>query len=190
MTWHGELRIIASAQALVGVNRLLDPKNLVQIFVSPRARAKRTLELLGLPASIPVEETEDLAEWDYGDYEGKKTKEIKEENGDWDIWTDGCPGGESPQEVSDRVDRLIERIREFHRQAEQENRKADLLCVAHAHVLRSFTARWINAPIKYGHFLLYDAGGIGCLSYEHDNIDEPAIKVWNVTDGLTGPLIP
>jgi sedoheptulose-bisphosphatase len=186
-----------AAKALVGEDRLLTTSTLVQIFVSPRQRAKQTLAIFGLPSHIPVTETQELCEWDYGDYEGVTTSDIKKSrpNGEWDIWKDGCPGGESPKDVSRRVDGLIAKIREIHMDAKKEDKFGDVVLVAHAHILRSFTARWLNLDISAGRHFLLDAGGVGVLwcdssqvganaSYEHKNFDEPAVDCWNVTDGI------
>src|SRR5579871_5741690 len=117
LTANGVRRMQEAAKALVGEDRLLTASTIIQIFVSPRQRAKQTLSILGLPSHIPVQETQALAEWDYGDYEGITTADIKASrpDGKWDIWLDGCPGGESPQDISDRVDGLIRQIREIHK---------------------------------------------------------------------------
>lgn len=188
----------AAAKALVGEDRLITASTITQIFVSPRQRAHQTLSILGLPSSVPVCETQALAEWDYGDYEGVTTDAIKASRpgGKWDIWVDGCPGGESPQDISTRVDKLIGDIRDIHRKAMEEGTPGDVLCVAHAHILRSFTARWLGVPVSAGRHFLLDAGGAGVLwyvslcgsrdlisSYEHHSLDEPAVDCWNVTDG-------
>ena len=172
-------------------------------FVSPRSRAQKTLELLDLGCHDPypwqvshaqlatvrtdakVTVTPDIREWDYGDYEGITSAQIharRIEQGlppHWDIWTDGCPGGESPADVIERVDRLIAEIREgFHKEvigvprAREVN--GDVLVVGHGHILRAFAIRWIGMPLNESHFIM-EAGGVGTLSYEHHKIDEPAI---------------
>ncbi len=145
---------------MIGNDRLLVTAGVSKIFVSPRRRAQQTLGLLNLPRGIPIEETADLCEWNYGAYEGISTKDIKtlRSDGKWDIWTDGCPGGESPEQVRIRVDSLIEKIRRLQRVAFEHGTCGDCVCVAHAHVLRAFTARWIDAPVSFGRHLLYDAG--------------------------------
>jgi len=192
LTDNGKRRMREAAKALVGEDRLLTTSTLSQIFVSPRKRAHETLAILGLPTHIPVTETQALAEWDYGDYEGVTTNDIKASrpNGQWDIWVDGCPGGESPEDVTNRVDGLIEIIRGIHKDAVEENKYGDVVLVAHAHILRSFTARWLNVPVSAGRHFLLDAGGVGVLCYEHSSFDEPAVDCWNVTDGKgIGPII-
>lgn len=185
-----------AAKALVGEDRLVTCSTITQIFCSPRQRAQQTLKILNLPSSVPVQITPALAEWDYGDYEGITTQEINDRRGGkWDIWKDGCPGGEGPKDVAKRVDGLIEKIRRIHRNAEEEDRCGDVVLIAHAHILRAFTARWLGLPVEAGRSFLLDAGGVGVLwyspplksyvdvSYEHHSFEEPAVDCWNVTDG-------
>ncbi|KUI64140.1 Sedoheptulose 1,7-bisphosphatase [Cytospora mali] len=207
LTADGEKRVMATGRALVGNDRLIVPKKLTHIYVSPRMRAQRTFELLNLgfkdlpwkphgPAtSVPglacnarIEITEDIREWDYGNYEGITTKQIRrirKEQGlseDWDIWRDGCPGGESPEDVTERMDRLIADIRSKY-QGPHMNRTApssqegtgDVLVVGHGHILRAFAMRWVGKSLQDGPTFLMEAGGVGTLSYEHHSIDEPAI---------------
>src|SRR5277367_2806543 len=129
LTGNGVRRMQEAAKALVGEDRLITPSTITQIFVSPRQRAHQTLSILGLSSSIPVCETPALAEWDYGDYEGITTDAIKTSRpgGTWDIWVDGCPGGESPEDISTRVDKLIGDIREIHKKALAEGTSGDVL---------------------------------------------------------------
>ena len=99
--------------------------------------------------------------------------------GPWDIWTQGCPGGESPQDVTNRVDRLIKEIRDqWHGpvigQPKGKPVKGDVLVVGHGHILRAFAIRWIGQPLSESRFLM-EPGGVGTLSYEHHNKAEPAI---------------
>ncbi|OQE17941.1 hypothetical protein PENSTE_c019G08367 [Penicillium steckii] len=202
LTENGEKRIKATGKALVGNDRLIVPKNVVHVYVSPRTRAQRTLELLelGCRERLPwrdqrkdedeepirteakVEVTEAVREWDYGDYEGLTSKQIAEmrkEKGEgaWNIWTDGCPGGESPSDVINRLDELILEIKnKFHSPClnGKTEGKGDVLIVAHGHILRAFAMRWTGKPLTETSLIL-DAGGVGTLSYEHHNINEPAI---------------
>jgi len=111
----------------------------------------------------------DLAEWDYGQYEGRRTAEILVERPDWQLFRDGCPGGESPSQIGARADRVIERVR------------ADLgnvLIFSSAHILRVFAARWLGLEPAGGRYLLLGTASVSVLGYEH-NLDEPAIRVWN-----------
>ncbi|OAP55439.1 hypothetical protein AYL99_10412 [Fonsecaea erecta] len=211
LTKNGEKRVRATGKALVGDDRLIVPKQLVHIYVSPRHRAQRTLELLNLNCHQPypwqsqsqsqtttssdheppnhttsAEVTIDarIAEWDYGEYEGITSAEIRELRarqglGPWDIWRDGCPGGESPQDIIARVDSLIREIRErYHAKVigkpKQPGVTGDVLVVGHGHILRAFAVRWIGRPLTETAMIM-EAGGVGTLSYEHHNIHEPAI---------------
>lgn len=132
-----------------------------------------------------IQVTEQVREWDYGDYEGVTSHDIAEQRKQegkptWDIWRDGCPGGESPAQITARLDELIEEIRErFHGPAMGkkmgEAPPHDVLIVAHGHVLRAFAARWIKKNIADNPSLILDAGGVGTLSYEHHSLQEPAI---------------
>lgn len=132
-----------------------------------------------------VEVTEEIREWDYGDYEGVTSADIqsqRKQNGqpEWDIWRDGCPGGETPSQITERLDSLISDIRRrFHAAAIGQPRAdappSDVLIVAHGHILRAFAARWIKKNIADNPSLLLEAGGVGTLSYEHKRLEEPAI---------------
>ncbi|KAI1474643.1 hypothetical protein K445DRAFT_320649 [Daldinia sp. EC12] len=207
LTANGEKRVKATGRALVGDDRLIVPKQIAHIYVSPRKRAQRTFELLNLgiadplpwkihgarptdashPCNARVEVTEDIREWDYGEYEGITSPEIREirvKQGltqKWDIWRDGCVGGESPEDVTHRVDRLIKEIREkWHapvigKPQSEEQAPGDVLLVAHGHILRAFAMRWVGKSLQDGPAFLLEAGGVGILSYEHHNINEPAI---------------
>lgn len=157
------------------------PSQIRKIYVSPRQRAKRTLELLELSKDIPVEETELISEWDYGksvhrvqwlsrhvaderSYEGLTSHAINEKvNGSWNVFRDGCPGGDNEHTIKARVDELIGKIRTIHAEAQASGSKSDVLVVAHGHILRSFAARWINAPVLMGTRLAYGAGGAVCV---------------------------
>jgi len=208
LTANGEKRIIATGRALVGDDRLIVPRNLAHIYVSPRKRAQKTLELLylGCREKLPwqeerahpdsdirteanVEITNDIREWDYGDYEGITSPQIRElrkkqgiggPDGDWDIWKEGCPGGETPEQVTSRIDRLISEIREkFHApvigKPKGSAAPGDVLLVAHGHILRAFAMRWAGKTLADGPTFLLEAGGVGTLSYEHHQLGEPAI---------------
>ncbi|KAF5112219.1 hypothetical protein DV495_004932 [Geotrichum candidum] len=182
----------AVGKALIGKNRLIDLDYINKIYVSPRKRAQTTLKLLleSQEEHHPVEgldiiTTEDIREWDYGLYEGKKTAEIRkmradkglDQDGPWSIWTKGCEEGESPAEVQARIDSLIEKIVADHRVAVKEHRSCDTVIVAHGHILRCFTLRWIKRQISEPLPFILEAGGTGVLSYEHNNCDEPALNL-------------
>ncbi|KAI9670863.1 MAG: hypothetical protein M1817_003748 [Caeruleum heppii] len=194
LTANGEKRIRATGRALVGADRLIVPSKLAHVYVSPRKRAQKTLELLdlgckeGLPwqqrssadsgrcrTNAKIEITEDIREWDYGDYEGLTSPQIREQrqreglgDGSWDIWTDGCPGGESPAQVTERLDRLIKDVRaRFHQPAMtasgDEKVPSDVLLVAHGHILRAFAMRWVGKSLQDNPAFLLEAGGVGTL---------------------------
>lgn len=132
-----------------------------------------------------MEITEDIREWDYGDYEGITSEQIKEQRvkaglPPWDIWNDGCPGGESPEQVTERLDRLISEIRQkYHSpvigKPKGSGQAGDVLIVAHGHILRAFAMRWAQKTLPDGPTFLLEAGGVGTLSYEHHRLGEPAI---------------
>ncbi|KAF1916768.1 histidine phosphatase superfamily [Ampelomyces quisqualis] len=202
LTADGEKRIRATGKALVGDDRLIVPGNLAHIYVSPRTRAQRTLELLNLncrspypwptttPSSptprtnAPITITPAIREWDYGAYEGLTTPQIRQSRRsrglpeEWDIWRHGCEAGESPADVQDRLDALIADVRETHHRGKfgaEKQGPCDVLIVAHGHVLRAFAARWVGKRLEENPSLILEAGGVGTLSYEHHSIDEPAI---------------
>ena len=135
------------------------------VLCSPMQRARQTCEIAGLAATAVIEP--DLVEWNYGKYEGLTPEQIQETAPGWLIFRDGCPGGETPEEVGARVDRLIARAREA---------AGDVALFAHGHVLRVLVARWIGSPAGAGQHFLLDTGTLCILGY-YRNI--PAVKVWN-----------
>ena len=139
------------------------------VLVSPMQRARETCELAGLGGTGVIEP--DLVEWDYGEYEGLTPKQIREAAPDWLIFRDGCPGGEAPQQVGARVDRVIARARAA---------EGDVALFAHGHVLRVLAARWLGLPAGGGQHFLLDTGTLSVLGYYHDI---PAVRIWN------GPLV-
>jgi broad specificity phosphatase PhoE len=139
-----------------------------QVFTSPRLRARRTCELAGW-ANATVEP--DLAEWDYGDYEGRRSDEIHAERPAWDIYTDGCPGGESPAQIVARVDRLITRWRTL------AGRTA---AFSHGHFGRILGARWIGLPVTQARHLTLGTASYSVLGHEPDRADRPVIVQWNI----------
>ena len=146
--------------------RRLHGRTFAAVLSSPRKRALRTAELAGLAVT---EVTEDLAEWNYGEYEGITTKEIRRtRQPDWSLWTDGCPGGESPAQVGARLDRVLAKARALDQ---------DVALVAHGHALRVAGARWIGLPASAGGLLKLDTGTLCTLGFEH-GVD-PVIVSWN-----------
>ncbi|MGE5344960.1 MAG: histidine phosphatase family protein [Acidithiobacillales bacterium] len=143
-----------------------------KVFTSPLKRAIRTCELAGFG---PVAEIDrDLVEWNYGDYEGQTTEKIHEARPDWELFRDGCPGGETPQEVGLRADRVVGRIRAAC---------ADVLLFSSGHFLRVLAARWLGLPASGGRLLVLDTASLSALGYEH-TISGPAIRLWNDTRHL------
>jgi broad specificity phosphatase PhoE len=142
------------------------------VISSPLRRARRTCELAGFGASARV--CDDLAEWDYGDMEGKTTDEIRADRPGWDIWTDGVLGGESLEEVANRADRVVALVR---------GRGGDVLAFAHAHILRVIAARWLDLDPGFGRGLLLAPATISILGWEREN---SAIVRWN--DGAGDPF--
>ena len=135
------------------------------VLVSPLQRARETCRLAGLGDAAVIER--DLMEWNYGEYEGLTPKQIHEMRPGWLIFRDGCPGGEGPEQVGARVDRVIARARAAD---------GDVALFAHGHVLRVFVARWIGSPASEGQHFLLDTGTLCILGYYRD---VPAVKVWN-----------
>ena len=145
-----------------------------RVFTSPLQRARRSVELAAL--NRPAEIDPDLAEWDYGDYEGMRTDEIRERKPDWSIFRDGCPRGESATQVSLRADRVIARLRKL---------EGDIAVFSHGHFGRVLAARWIGLGIEQAlHFLLGTAS-LSILGYGHKLVEEPAIILWNALPGET-----
>ncbi len=137
-----------------------------KVFSSPLSRARRTAELAGFTPEIEP----DLLEWNYGDYEGQTSAEIRTTNPDWLLFRDGCPGGESPSDIASRTDRLVVRLKGL---------SGNILCFAHGHLLRVFAARWVGQPVAFASSLLLGTATLSVLAFDHDKIDEPAIKLWN-----------
>jgi probable phosphoglycerate mutase len=141
------------------------------VLSSPMRRALETCRLVGLGDRVVVRE--DLREWDYGDYEGLTSPQIHEANPGWNLWRDGCPGGESPEHVAARCDRVIDELL-----AQASGGTGDAIVFAHGHILRSLAARWCELPVSAGERLLLSTAAASSLSFEHR---ARAIKFWNRT---------
>lgn len=137
------------------------------VFTSPLKRARRTCELAGLGAQAIVDP--DLVEWDYGDYEGKKTADIRRERPDWQLFRDGCPTGESVADVGARADRVIARLRALH---------SDALVFSSGHFLRVLGARWCGLEPGTGKSLYLSTAALSAVGYEH-GLDSPVLRLWN-----------
>ena len=141
-----------------------------RVFSSPLQRAKRTGELAGFGAQIEV--LPEAIEWNYGRYEGVKTVDIQRERAGWDLFRDGAPGGETAADVGARADRVIRLIRDTD---------ADVLLFSSAHFLRVFAARWLGLDPGHGRCFILGTTGLNIFGYEHNNKDEPVIRLWNET---------
>ena len=139
-----------------------------RVFTSPLKRARRTFELAALNRVAEIEP--DLAEWDYGDYEGKRAEDIRKGRPDWNVFRDGCPNGESPAQVSKRADRLIAKLRTF---------EGDLAIFSHGHFGRVLAARWIGLGSEQAQHFLLSTASLSILGYGHNLAEEPAIILWN-----------
>ena len=148
---------------------MLARESFALVLCSPMQRSRETCKLAGLGNQLTIDP--DLVEWNYGAYEGLTPKQIHETAPGWLIFRDGCPGGETPEQVGARVDRVIVRIRAA---------EGDVALFAHGHVLRVLAARWIGLPASAGQHFLLDTGTLCVLGYYRDN---PAVRVWN------GPLL-
>jgi len=138
-----------------------------KVLTSPLQRARRTGELAGFDERM--EPDPDLMEWDYGDYEGWRTSDIRAERPGWRLFEDGCPGGETQAEVSTRADRVIARVRAL---------EGDVLVFAHRDILRILAARWVALPALKARRLYLETASLSVLGYDHD-LDEPVIRLWN-----------
>src|SRR5437868_1225422 len=139
-----------------------------QVFTSPLQRAAKTCALAGFGEVAEVDP--DLVEWDYGRFEGKLTRDIVRERPSWEMFRDGCPDGESPQDVAARADRFIARVRGF---------EGDVLAFSSAHIIRMIAACWLGLPPGAGRFFFCRPASVGVLAFEHNNRDEPIITLWN-----------
>lgn len=144
------------------------------VLTSPRQRARRTCELAGLGASAETEP--DLAEWDYGDYEGLNSAEIENANPGWKLFRDGCPGGESAAQVSARADRVIARLKAM---------EGNVALFTHGHFGRALAARWILLPVGNGERFALETAALSILAYEHMSSTAPVIALWNASPSAT-----
>lgn len=165
LTEQGEVKARRLGERLQGIS-------FARVFTSPLQRAVRTCELAGFSAMAEMDN--DLCEWDYGAYEGRRTVEIKEERPDWLLFRDGCPQGETPQQVAERADRVVTRLRETD---------GNLLLFSSGHFLRMLTSRWLGQHPLSGRYFLLSTASLSILGYEH-NRAEPVIRLWNDTGHL------
>ena len=143
----------------------LADRTFVLVLCSPLLRARETCELAGFGDVAVI--CDDLHEWDYGEYEGLTTPQIRESNPSWSLWRDGCPGGEFPWQVKERADGVLTQLRAA---------EGDAAAFAHGHILRVVTARWLEMGVDAGARFALAAGGLGVLGYEHET---EVLTRWN-----------
>ena len=142
----------------------------VKVWTSPLQRAARTCELAGFGTAAEVDP--DLVEWNYGHYEGRRTAEIRAERPDWELFRDGCPGGELPKQVSERADRVVHRVRAI---------PGNVLIFTSGHFMRVLATRWLGLePTVNCKFFMLSTASLSALGYEHD-MSRPVIQLWNET---------
>ncbi len=170
LTARGEAEAVRLGERLEGLR-------LAAVLTSPLQRAVRTCEIAGFGSLAEV--VPDLVEWNYGAYEGRTSADIHAERPDWQLFRDGCPGGESPDQVGARADRVIRRVRAI---------EGDVLLFSSGHFLRVFAARWLGLPPGAGRYLVLGTASLSAVGYEHDRSD-PAIRLWNEMphEGHSGP---
>jgi broad specificity phosphatase PhoE len=145
---------------------LLASREFALVLCSPLRRARETCQIAGFGDRAQL--CDDLVEWQYGEYEGLTTPQIREQRPGWNLWRDGCPGGEQPDQIGARVDRVIARMREAG---------GDCLAFAHGHVLRVLTARWLGFGVSGGARFALSPGTVSTLGYERDT---EVVLSWNV----------
>ena len=162
LTERGERNAVRLGERLAGLV-------FAKVLTSPLQRATRTCELAGFGDVAQVDR--DLVEWNYGDYEGLRTTEIHAKRPDWQLFRDGCPHGESPEQVGARADRVVNRVRAL---------KGNVLIFSSGHFLRVFAARWLGLEPAAGKFFMLNTASLSALSYERE-VSHPAIQFWNTT---------
>lgn len=141
-----------------------------KVLTSPLQRARRTCELAGF--AVIAETDPDLVEWNYGDYEGRRTTDIRAERPGWQLFLDGCPAGESPQQVATRADRVIRRVRSID---------GDVLLFSSGHLIRVLASRWLGLELSANaRYFMLSTASLSALGYEHD-LSRPVIQFWNDT---------
>jgi probable phosphoglycerate mutase len=144
-----------------------------KVFTSPLQRAKRTSELAGFGTVAEIDS--DLVEWDYGEYEGRRSTEIRAGRPDWELFRDGCPGGESPQQISERAERFLNRVRPVD---------GDVLVFTSGHISRVLAFRWLGVDLwPIGKLLMLGTASLSALGYDRDR-SRPALHLWNETHHL------
>jgi len=167
LTAHGEAAARKAGERLKNVP-------FAHVLTSPLQRARQTCALAALKPTPEIEPN--LTEWDNGDYEGRTPEEIREAQPEWNLFRDGAPNGESPLQMSERVDRLIARLRTLD---------GNVALFSHGHLCRVLAGRWIGLSVEQAERLLLGTAAISILSYAHDRPEDPAIALWNSGSNLT-----
>jgi probable phosphoglycerate mutase len=163
LTQHGERTAHRLGERLEGLA-------FTKIFTSPLQRARRTCELAGFGAVAEIDP--DLVEWDYGDYEGRRGDDVRAEHPGWSLFRDGCPGGEMPEDVSARADRVVGRVRAV---------EGDVLLFTSGHFIRVLASRWLGLePSVNSRYFMLSTASLSALGYENE-ISRPVIRFWNDT---------
>ena len=139
-----------------------------RVFTSPLQRASKTGTLAGFGAVAEVDPN--LVEWDYGRFEGTLTRDILKDRPGWELYRDGCPEGESPEDVASRADRFIARVHSM---------EGDVLAFSSGHIIRMIAARWLGLTPAFGRVFFCEPASVGVLGFEHDNRDQPIVRLWN-----------
>ncbi len=166
LTPRGEQNARSLADRLRGLH-------FARVYTSPLQRARRTCELAGFGAVAQIDP--DLVEWNYGEYEGITTAEILAKRPGWNLFSDGCPGGESPAQIGARADRVVARLR---------SQPGDVLLFSSGHFLRVLTARWLGLEPGAGRYFVLSTASLSMLGYEHDET-ESVIRLWNDTQHVS-----
>jgi len=161
LTQLGERNAVLLGERLKGLT-------FAAVYTSPLQRASRTCELAGF-ASV-AQKDPDLMEWNYGDYEGRTTADIQKERPGWNIFRDGCPGGETIDEVAARALRVVARLKATN--------TGNILLLSHGHFLRFIATSWLGLPAMDARFFLLRPTSLSILGYEHD-LNEPIMRLWN-----------
>ena len=160
-----------------GLRKLLQGAEFDHVLASPLKRARRTCELAGFGSVAQIEP--DLQEWDYGDYEGLTTPEICARRPGWNVFQDGCPGGESVAQISQRADRLLASLGRLG---------GNVALFSHGQFLRVVAVRWVGLPAPEGQHLAMDTASVSMLGFEHHGVSIPAIRLWNSASDAASDL--
>ncbi|RBR19304.1 hypothetical protein FVER53590_08371 [Fusarium verticillioides] len=182
LTDFGKKEATALGDNFFGFNKLIDPSHLTRAFVSPRTRARETFELVTEKHPELRQRTtftEDLREWDHGDYEGMTTQQIRDSraekglnpSSEWSIWAGGCEGGESVQDIERRANDVISFIRDIQKDYIDHENGGNVMVVGHGTFLRCLWKVWVHLPVDSPINIQFDTGSVATLSYKDNNIN-------------------